>query len=73
MQAAVWGWNRKIFDKTVYDMMIEEASVDECIIKEIQPHLDVLPSDMNLAGAEIEFQEVEDKEKLLEQLSKSSS
>ena len=59
------GLEQEDFDKTVYDMMIEEASVDECIIKEIQPHLDVLPSDMNLAGAEIEFQEVEDKEKLL--------
>lgn len=59
------GLEQEDFDKTVYDMMIEEASVDECIIKEIQPNLDVLPSDMNLAGAEIEFQEVEDKEKLL--------
>ena len=59
------GLEQEDFDKTVYDMMIEEASVNECIIKEIQPNLDVLPSDMNLAGAEIEFQEVEDKEKLL--------
>ena len=59
------GLEQEDFDKTVYDMMIEEASVDECIIKEIQPNLDVLPSDMNLAGAEIEFQEVENKEKLL--------
>lgn len=33
--------------------------------KNIQDNLDVLPSDMNLAGAEIEFQEVEDKETLL--------
>ena len=68
MPAAVWDWNRKILIKTVYDMMIEEASVDECIIKEIQPNLDVLPSDMNLAGAEIEFQEVEEKERLLSYL-----
>ena len=59
------GLEQEDFDKTVYDMMIEEASVNECIIKEIQPNLDVLPSDMNLAGAEIEFQEVENKEKLL--------
>ena len=49
------GLEQEDFDKTVYDMMIEEASVDECIIKEIQPNLDVLPSDMNLAGAEIEL------------------
>ena len=27
--------------------------------------MDVLPSDMNLAGAEIEFQEIENKETLL--------
>ena len=67
------GLEQEDFDKTVYDMMIEEASVDECIIKEIQPNLDVLPSDMNLAGAEIEFQEVEDKEKLLSSCLKSSS
>ena len=49
------GLEQEDFDKTVYDMMIEEASVNECIIKEIQPNLDVLPSDMNLAGAEIEL------------------
>ena len=59
------GLEREDFDKTVYDMLIEEEPVEECIINEIQPNLDILPSDMNLAGAEIEFQEVEDKEKLL--------
>ena len=45
-------------------MMAEEADLDECLVKNIQDNLDVLPSDMNLAGAEIEFQEVEDKETL---------
>ena len=59
------GLEREDFDKTVYDMLIEEEPVEECIINEIQPNLDILPSDINLAGAEIEFQEVEDKEKLL--------
>ena len=59
------GLEREDFNKTVYDMLIEEAPADECIVKEIQPNLDVLPSDMNLAGAEIEFQEVEEKERLL--------
>ena len=53
------------FDRSVYDMLIEEAPIEECIIKDIQKDLDILPSDMNLAGAEIEFQEVEEKEKLL--------
>ena len=49
-------------EHTVYDLMAEEAGLD---VKEIQPNLDVLPSDMNLAGAEIEFQEIENKETLL--------
>ena len=53
------------YEHTVYDMMAEEANLDECLVKNIQDNLDVLPSDMNLAGAEIEFQEVEDKETLL--------
>lgn len=65
MASSGLGLEREDFDKTVYDMLIEEEPVEECIINEIQPNLDILPSDMNLAGAEIEFQEVEDKEKLL--------
>ena len=46
-------------------MLTEECTFDQCCVYEIQKNLDVLPSDMNLAGAEIEFQEVDDKEKLL--------
>lgn len=45
--------------------MAEEAGLDECLVKNVQDNLDVLPSDMNLAGAEIEFQEIENKETLL--------
>lgn len=59
------GLENEDFEKTVYDMLIEEEFINNCIIKDIQPNLDILPSDMNLAGAEIEFQEVADKEKIL--------
>ena len=52
---AVSGIGTEDFDKTVYDMLIEEEPVEECIINEIQPNLDILPSDMNLAGAESSF------------------
>ena len=55
------------FDRTVYDMLVEEAPIDACIIKNIKNNLDIIPSDMNLAGAEIEFQEVDEKEKLLKE------
>ena len=59
------GFEKGYMDKTVYELLIGECTLEECIIREVQENLDVLPSDMNLAGAEIEFQEVEDKEKLL--------
>ena len=52
-------------EHTVYDLMAEEAGLDECLVRNVQDNLDVLPSDMNLAGAEIEFQEIENKETLL--------
>ena len=38
-------------EHTVYDLMAEEAGLDECLVKNVQDNLDVLPSDMNLAGA----------------------
>lgn len=60
------GVERGDLEKTVYDVLSEEASVEESLVKNIQENLDLLPSDMNLAGAEIEFQEVEDNEKLLQ-------
>ena len=59
------GLEREDIENTVYDLLTEEATFDECRIPEIQKNLDILPSDMNLAGAEIEFQEIEDREKLL--------
>ena len=59
------GLEREDIENTVYDMLTEECTFDQCCVYEIQKNLDVLPSDMNLAGAEIEFQEVDDKEKLL--------
>ena len=59
------GLEREDIENTVYDLLTEEVTFEECRIAEIQKNLDILPSDMNLAGAEIEFQEIEDKEKLL--------
>lgn len=60
------GIERGELERTIYDVLSENVSVKDSLIKNIQSNLDLLPSDMNLAGAEIEFQEVEDKEKLLQ-------
>ena len=67
------GLEKGQIDKTVYELMIGECKIDECLVKDIQENLDILPSNVNLAGAEIELLEINDKEKLLKkQLAKVS-
>lgn len=52
-------------EHTVYELLIEECKVEDCIVKEVQPRLDLMPSNVNLAGAEIELLEIEQKERVL--------
>lgn len=59
------GFEKGYMDKTVYELLMGECQLDECIIKDVQENLDVLPSDVNLAGAEIELLNEKDKDLLL--------
>lgn len=60
-----FGLEKGHIEKTVYQMLIGEDPVEECIAREVQDNLDILPSDVNLAGAEIELLEMDNKETLL--------
>ncbi|MCD8082907.1 MAG: AAA family ATPase [Clostridiales bacterium] len=59
------GFEKGYLDKTVYELMMGECEIEECLIKDVQDHLDILPSDINLSGAEIELLDESDKEKIL--------
>lgn len=59
------GLEKESLGQTVYELLIGECKLSDCIVKEVQPNLDLLPSNVNLAGAEIELLEMEDKEKIL--------
>lgn len=59
------GLEKDYQDKTVYDLLIGECEIEDCLVKEVQEHLDILPSDVDLAGAEIELLNMDDKETLL--------
>ena len=52
-------------DKTVYDLLVGECDIEGCLISNMQENLDLLPSNVDLAGAEIELLEIENKESLL--------
>ena len=58
------GLEKHSLDKTVYELLVGECQMEECLVRDIQDHLDVLPSNVNLAGAEIELLEFENKESL---------
>ena len=48
-----------------------ECEINECVIKEVQKNLDILPSDVDLSGAEIELLDESNKEsKLRKELEK---
>ncbi len=50
---------------SVYEVLIGTKQVDEVVINTYMPFLDLLPSNINLVGAEIEMVDMEDREQLL--------
>ena len=59
------GIDIKKVDKTIYECLIGSTSAKEAIIKSEIERLDVLPSHINLVGAELEMLNVENREKQL--------
>ena len=59
------GLEKGQIEDTVYEMMLGGCSFEDCLQREVQEDLDVLPSDSNLSGAEIELLDVENKEFVL--------
>ena len=42
---------KAIWTETVYELLVGECTLEECIIKEVQENLDVLPSDVKSCGS----------------------
>lgn len=67
------GVDKEEVENTVYELLLGESTIEECIQKNIFKNLSILPSNVNLAGAEIEMIGITDKEyvlkKALEQVS----
>ena len=61
------GVNKNEQENTTYEILIGQCSVEECIIKEVIPNLDILPSNINLSGAEIELIGIGKKEFILKE------
>lgn len=59
------GVNKDEAENTVYNLMLDECSISESIEKTVVDNLSVIPSNVNLAGAEIELLGINDKEYIL--------
>ena len=56
--------------KTIYDVIVDDNTIDEVIQSTKVPNLDVIPSDVDLAGAEIELVQMNNREKVIRNILK---
>lgn len=52
-------------ENTVYELFLDECTISECLTKSAVDNLNVLPSNVNLSGAEIDLIGVENREYIL--------
>ncbi|MBM4172395.1 MAG: ParA family protein [Ignavibacteria bacterium] len=52
-------------EKSVYQVLVGIEEIDRCIINSYMPFLDILPSTIDLVGAEVELVSIENREFLL--------
>lgn len=57
-----FGIDKNKAKKTIYDVILSEVGIIEAIRKNVIDNLDLIPSNVNLAGAEIDLIDVENRE-----------
>lgn len=60
-----FGLDKNELDKTIYELMLGEYEIEDCIIKDVLDNLSILPSNVELAAAEIELIGIDEKEYIL--------
>jgi len=59
------GIDKNRVENTVYELLVEGLELNECIQKEVFDNLDLIPSNVNLSGAEIELIDSEERSYVL--------
>lgn len=60
-----YGIQKNELENTVYELIMGDCSVEDCILKEVVPNASIIPANVNLAAAEIELIGVADKDFIL--------
>ena len=59
------GVDKNEIENTVYELMLDECTIRESMQKTVVDNLEIIASNVNLAGAEIELLGINDKEYIL--------
>ena len=60
-----FGVEKNDLDNTIYELILGECSIQDCLISEVIPQVSLVPSNVNLSAAEIELIGVNKKEYIL--------
>lgn len=60
-----FGVDKNELDNTIYELILGECSIQDCLVKNVVEDVDLIPSNVNLAAAEIELIGIEKKEYIL--------
>ena len=60
-----FGIDKNELENTIYELMLGECSIQDCILKDVIKNVSIIPSNVNLAAAEIELIGVDKKEFIL--------
>ena len=60
-----FGINKNELDNTIYELLLGDCTINECLIKNVLDNLSIIPANVNLAAAEIEILDVDKKEYIL--------
>ncbi|MBL7996662.1 ParA family protein [bacterium] len=58
------GFDLESIDKSTYEMLIHNMSINEAILKTMMPNMDLIPAHIRLVGAEVELVNLEDREQM---------
>ena len=60
-----FGIEKNALENTIYELMLGDCAINDCIIRDVMPGISIIPSNVNLAAAEIELIGVDRKEFIL--------
>ena len=62
------GVDKNSTENTLYELLLNEAEIENTFVKDVVQNVDLIPSNINLSGAEIELVGIDEKEYILKKI-----